>query len=112
MKARVAVDSRCRGIGEQLPFELERGLFGRQQDQRRTFGIFAQRITDFRQTAERLAAAGGAEKEACLHTGFFAQSGAGAKELIWAAVDFMPYFLFPFGRIGLTSSPVKKIKFD
>ena len=108
MEARVAIKPRCRSIGEQLPFELERGLFGRQQDQGRTFGIFAECITDFRQTAERLAAAGGAEKEARLHTGFFAQRGAGAKKLIWAGMDFSPHFLFPFGWIGLTFFPSKK----
>jgi hypothetical protein len=67
---------------EQLAFELERGLFGREQNQRRAIGILAQGVADFGQTAEGFAAAGGAEKESRLHTGFFAQRRADAKKFI------------------------------
>jgi hypothetical protein len=57
--------------GEQLTFELKCRLFGREQNQRRAVGIFPQRGADFLQTAERLAAAGGAEEKSRLHRRIF-----------------------------------------
>jgi hypothetical protein len=39
-------------------------------------------MADFRQAAERLAAASGAEEKSHLHTAFFAQRRDGAKEFI------------------------------
>ena len=68
--------------GEQLAFELEGGLLGREQDERRAGGIGAQRGADFLQAAEGLAAAGGAEKEARLHATVFAQRAEAAKKFI------------------------------
>ena len=65
-------------ISEQLAFELERGLLGGEQNQWRAGGIFPQRGADFRQTAEGLAAAGGAEEKARLH-GLFSRKGAKAQ---------------------------------
>ena len=56
-----------RRSGQQLAFKLESGLFGRQQNERRAVQIFAQGGTDFRQTAKRLAAAGGAGEKLHLH---------------------------------------------
>ena len=83
--------------GEQLAFELERRLFGHQQNQRRAIGIVPQRGADFGETTERLAAAGRTEEKARLHTGFFAQSRGGAKQFIGAGMHFLQsYFLFPF----------------
>ena len=76
MQARVAIKRRIR---KQLAFELERGLLGREQDQWRAFGIFAQRSADFREAAEGLAAAGGAEEKARLHGRFLAQRRKEAK---------------------------------
>jgi len=67
---------------EQLAFELERGLFGREKNQRRTGGIAGQRGPHFGETAERLAAAGRAEEKARLHAGIFTQRRKGAKEFI------------------------------
>src|ERR1017187_143863 len=58
-------------VGEQLAFELERGLLGRKQNQRRAVGRGAQGGTDLGETSERLAAAGGAEEKARLHGGKF-----------------------------------------
>ncbi len=79
LQARVAVE---RGVREQLAFKLKRGLFGREQNQRRAFRRGPQAGADFGQTAEGLAAAGGAEKKARLHGGIFTQRGMGAKEFI------------------------------
>jgi hypothetical protein len=58
--------------GKQLPLELERGLFGREKNERIAFGIFCEGFADFGQAAESLAAAGWAEKESRLHREFFA----------------------------------------
>lgn len=69
-------------LSEQLSFELERSLFGRQQNQRRTLHAFPQDSTDFGQAAECLAAAGGAKQKARLHTGFFVQIRPAAKQFI------------------------------
>ena len=94
-------------VGEQLAFELKRGLFGRKQNRaagRRA--LFAQRGTDFPQATECLAAAGGAEEKSRLHTGFFAQRRPGAKEFIREMMRL--YFLFLFGRILLSSSAAAK----
>ena len=68
--------------GEQLAFELKRGLFGRKQNQRWTLRAFPQGGADFGKAAECLAAAGGAEEKSRLHTRFFAQRRTGAKEFI------------------------------
>jgi hypothetical protein len=54
-------------IGEQLPLELIGGLFGREQQQRRPIGIGCQRLPDFHEATECLAAAGGSQKKARLH---------------------------------------------
>ncbi len=86
-------------VGEQLAFELERGLFGRQQNQRPArlrlgAAIFPQRGADFGKTAEGLAAAGGTEEKAHLHTGFFAQSRGGAKQFIGAGMHFLPHIFY------------------
>ncbi len=56
-----------RGIREQLPFELERGLFRRQQHQRQTFRVGEECVPNLAQTAEGLAAAGGAQNETRMH---------------------------------------------
>ena len=67
---------------KQLAFELESGLFGRKKDKWLTSGIAGQCGTHFSETAERLAAAGGAEEKARLHAGIFTQRRKGAKEFI------------------------------
>ena len=79
--------------GEQLAFELKRGLFGREKDQWCAFGIVPQRGANFGEAAECLAAAGGAEEKSHLHTAFFAQRRDGAKEFIrrCAAIFFVSF---------------------
>src|ERR1700677_4304348 len=66
MKPRIAFQ---RTVREQLTFELEGSLFGRDENQRRAFRIIEQGLADFRQAAERLAAAGRTGKKTDLHTG-------------------------------------------
>jgi hypothetical protein len=66
-------------VGEQLAFELERGLLGRKQNQRRAFRRLMQCLADFRQTAKRLAAAGWTEEKMRLHAGFLTQRRKDAK---------------------------------
>ena len=75
LQARVAVE---RIIGEQLAFELKRGLFGREQDQRWSFGSGGKGSADFRQAAEGFAAAGGTEEKTRLHD-LFSRKGAKAQ---------------------------------
>jgi len=60
-----------RFVGEQLAFELERGLFGREKNQRLAFGIIFERGADFREAAESFAAAGGAEEKSRSHNFIF-----------------------------------------
>jgi hypothetical protein len=67
-----------RRVGEQLAFELEGGLFGREKNERRAFGIFFERVADFRKAAEGFAAAGGAEEKARLHD-LFSRKGTKAQ---------------------------------
>ena len=74
-QARVALK---RIVREQLAFELKRGLFGCEKNQRSAFGIFGQCGTHFREAAEGLAAAGGAEEKARLHD-LFSRDGAMAQ---------------------------------
>ena len=69
---------------EQLPFNLERGLFGREQNQRRAGGRLRERGADFGEAAEGFAAAGGAEEKARLHAEILTQSRKVAKEFIQA----------------------------
>ena len=69
-------------VREQLAFELKRGLFGREENQRLAFGIFAQRGADFREAAEGLAAAGGAEEKARLHAGFSRKGARAQRNLL------------------------------
>jgi hypothetical protein len=66
-------------IGEQLAFELKRGLLGREQNQRRTIGRLRQRGADSGEAAEGLAAAGGPEEESRLHAAFLTQRRQDAK---------------------------------
>ena len=80
--------------GEQLPFELEGGLLGREQDQWRAIRIFPQRGADFLKTTERLAAAGRAEEKARLHTGFFTQRRQGGKTFIMAKTDLSGHIFY------------------
>ena len=76
MQAREAVQGI---ICEQLAFELECCLFGREKNERLAFGIFFQRSVDFFKTAESFAAAGGAEEKSRLHRGFLTQRREEAK---------------------------------
>jgi hypothetical protein len=75
VESRVTVQ---RIIGEQLAFKLEGGLFGREKNERRAFGIFFQCVADFGEAAEGFAAAGGSEKKARLHD-LFSRKGAKAQ---------------------------------
>jgi hypothetical protein len=68
---------------------LESGLLGREQDERRPFRVFPQRDADFAKTAERLAAAGGAEEKSRLHGEFLTQRHEEAK----AQRDFISLFV-------------------
>ena len=77
---------------------------------------FAQGRADFGQAAERLAAAGGAEKETRLHTGFFVQSRAGRKAIylkkgkrraVGACI-----FYFLLSGLGYDCPLLKKSEFD
>ena len=99
--------------GQQLAFELEGGLFGREQDQRQAFRRSRQGGADFGQTAERLAAAGRTEEKARLHALLFAQSREIAKQFIvrfcQAEVGGCRYFLFPFGKVALLCLPIGEI---
>jgi hypothetical protein len=65
-------------IGEQLSFQLERRLFGREKNNRFAFGIFFERGTHFFETAKGFAAAGGAEEKSRLHD-LFSRKGAKAQ---------------------------------
>ena len=100
-------------VGEQLAFELKRGLFGREQDQRRAFRRCRQGGPDFRQTAKRLAAAGRTEEKTRLHGLLFAQRREIAKQFIakfWQGlVGGWPYFLFPFRKVVLLFLSVGEI---
>jgi hypothetical protein len=101
--------------GEQLPFELEGGLLGREQDQWRAIRIFPQRGADFLKTTERLAAAGRAEEKSRLHTGFFTQKAGGGKQFIcikwqfWSAAGHA--FLFLLAKAGLSFPSFGKSEF-
>ena len=75
MQSRIAVQ---RIVGEQLTFELKRGLFGREKNERRAFGIIGQCGTHFGEASGRLAAAGGAEEKSRLH-GLFSRKAAKAQ---------------------------------
>ena len=79
-QARVAAEGI---VGEQLAFELEGGLLGREQNQRRAVRRRSEGGADFRQAAEGLAAAGGAEEEPDLHGPIFSRMGFSGKKLIW-----------------------------
>ena len=79
MQPGVAAEFRC---GEQLAFELEGGLFRRQQQQGRACGRREQFPADFRKAAMGLAAAGGAEEELNAHGDRVEQSSGGVKEII------------------------------
>ena len=67
--------------GEQLAFELKRGLLRREQNQRWPIWRRFERSADFRQAAESLAAASGAEEEPDLHAPIFSRTGFGAKKI-------------------------------
>ena len=95
MQARVAVERR---VGEQLAFELESGLFGREKYEWLAFGIIGQCGTHFGEAAEGFAAAGGAEEKSRLH-GLFSRKGAKAQRNF--IVNKWRHFLFPFAGIGL-----------
>jgi hypothetical protein len=68
-----------RRTGQQLALELKRGLFGREQQQRRALRAIAQGIPNLRQATERLPAAGGSEKKPDLHASFFHLKKPGRK---------------------------------
>ncbi len=72
---------------EQLAFELKRGLLGSEENQRRTVGGGAQGGADFRQTAERLAAASGAEEKARLHEGKCSRKAGRAERNLFFSLD-------------------------
>ena len=100
MESRVTIESGGRGMNKQLPLELERGLFGRQQNQRQSFRGFPQGGADFGQAEVSFAAAGRTQEKACLHTGFFVQNLPVAKQFIqkkmasagqWAVVFFISF---------------------
>ena len=69
---------------EQLPFDLKRGLLGREQDQRRAVRRGGERGADFGEAAESFSTASGAEEEARLHAEILTQSRKVAKEFIQA----------------------------
>ena len=69
-------------IRKQLAFELKRGLLGRDQDQRTTIGIIGQCGTHFREAAESLAAAGGAEEKTRLHDLFSRKDARAQRNLL------------------------------
>ena len=100
-------------VGKQLAFELKRGLFGREQNQRRAFRRCRQSGADFRQTAKCLAAAGRTEEKTRLHSLLFAQRREIAKQFIakfWQGlVGGRTYFLFPFRKVVLLFLSVGKI---
>lgn len=73
LQSRVTVEI---GSGEQLAFELERGLFRGEQQERRTFGRRDQFTADLREAAVSLTAAGGAEQESRSHGLFFNRNRA------------------------------------
>lgn len=64
LKSRVAGEV---GTFEELAFELERRLLGREEQERWAVGRALQFGTDFLQAAPGLAAAGGAEEEVDAH---------------------------------------------
>ena len=90
---------------EQLAFELEGGLFGRKQNERRAIRRLRERGADFRKAAEGFAAAGGAEEEARLHAGIFPQRREGAKEFLVNNKARVFYFLS--GELGYDFPPLK-----
>jgi len=77
VKARVAGQG---GVAEELPFQLERGLLGGEENQRRPLGILAQGGANFRQAPESFPGAGRTEEKARLHAPLLAQKAAAEKE--------------------------------
>jgi hypothetical protein len=106
VQARIAVERRG---GEQLAFELERGLFGREQNQWRACGCGGERGTDFRAAAEGFAAAGGTEKKACLHD-LFSRKGAKAQRNI--TVNNAAAFFISFRPLQVMIGSRLRIKAD
>ena len=77
MQPRIAVQ---RTVGEQLAFELERGLFGREKNERIACRIFFEHGAYFGESAESFAAAGGAEEKSRLHD-LFSRKSAKAQRI-------------------------------
>jgi len=77
VKARVAGQS---GVAEELPFQLEGGLLGGEENQRRPLGVLAQGGANFRQAPESFPGAGRTEEKARLHAPLLAQKAAAEKE--------------------------------
>ena len=72
---------------QQLAFELERGLFRREQNERRSVGRFRQCGAHFGQTAESFSAASGTEQKARLHGGSFHAKVQRRKEINLTAAN-------------------------
>ena len=68
VKPRVTLELR---VSEQLTFKLRGGLLGREQQERRAVRRRDQFTADFREAAEGLAAASGAEQKSRLHGDVF-----------------------------------------
>ena len=66
-----------RRIGQELPFQLEGGLLGRQQQERRAVRLRQKGLANFRQTLESLSRSGGSEQKARLHPVVVARDGGG-----------------------------------
>ena len=76
LQARVTLQIRIR---QELPFQLEGGLFGRQQNERRPVRFRQQRLANFRQAAESFPRPGRTEQKARMHPAFVAQNQPRAK---------------------------------
>jgi hypothetical protein len=68
------------GVAEELPFQLESGLFGGEENEGRPLGVLAERGANFRQAPESFPAAGRTEEKARLHTSLVAQKRGRGKE--------------------------------
>ena len=79
LQARVTMQRRS---GEQLTFELKRGLLGREQQQWRTLRRLAQGLPNLRQATERLSAAGRPEEKPDLHAPVFHRKPPGRKGIM------------------------------
>jgi ABC-2 type transport system ATP-binding protein len=88
-----------RRIGQELPFQLESGLFWRQQNQRQPLRIFEERAADFFQAQECFPRASRTEQKSRLHPTFVAQKSGTVKEEGGAGAGADSFFIAKAGLL-------------